>query len=302
MAILGHRSAIPERQGWVAVFCATAAFLLLVVLPARAQQPDLVPSIESGTSIVSLAGPGSGLQAVITVQNVGSGATQIAFWVRLYVGWGRGGCTNDEGTVDEVLVAMTLPPGGEVTGLTMQGALPGGISPGAYYLCAVADSRGFVAESDETNNETNAPLQVVECLADADCDDFVSCTVETCSNQVCTSAPVVCDDGSLCTVDQCSMTTGLCVFTPVSCNDGDACTVDRCDPGLGCVGDPVDCDDEDPCTADSCHSSLGCVHTAIECPAPVPVGDSTGWLLLVGLVAGLGAFGAHRLAGSAGSA
>jgi hypothetical protein len=283
----------------VALCVVVPALAALGAPPARAQQPDLVPTMESATSIASLDGPGSGLQAVVTARNVGAAATQIAFWVRLYVGFGRTGCTADLGTVDEELIAMTLPAGGEVSGVSMQGGVPAGVdSSGIYRLCVEADSHSFVTESDETNNETSSTLEVVACLSDADCNDFVNCTVETCTNNVCSSAPVVCDDGDACTTDQCSIATGSCVFTPISCNDGDACTTDTCDPELGCRADPVDCDDGDPCKADGCGSAVGCFHTPIECPVAVPVGDATGWLVLVGLVAGLGALGAHRLARS----
>lgn len=297
MSLAGDSRPDPAWEVWPLLCPVISALAILAASPAHAQQPDLVPSIDSATSIVSLEGPGSALQAVATVDNVGTAATQIAFWVRLYVGSGRGGCVVEEGTVDEVLVSVTLPAGGQATGITLQGGVPAAVDQaGPYGLCVVADSRGFVTESDETNNETHASLQVVECVTVADCNDFADCTVETCSSNVCESAPVVCDDGDLCTVDQCIEFAGGCVFTPVSCNDGDLCTTDVCDPALGCLADPVDCDDEDPCTADGCDSVLGCFHTPIDCPVAVPVNEPGGWILLVGLVAGLGALGAHRLA------
>jgi len=284
----------PRAYSLMVAIPALIMFAMMAVSAARAQQPDLIPSFESSTPVVSLSGPNSIIQATVTVDNVGDGPTPRGFWVRLYVGWGRINCAYDSGTVDEVFVTATIPAGSGVVGLSFAGFVPAGVtSQGTYRLCVAADSSGMVSESNETNNEVDTPLLVHECIAAADCDDFLVCTIETCTSNLCSSAPVVCNDGNACTADACISQLGGCVFNLLSCDDGNPCTSNSCDPATGCLFDPVDCDDQDPCTDDSCVDGLGCVHTPIACSPAVPTGSPGGWLLLFALVGGLGAFGAH---------
>jgi len=267
-------------------------------LPALAQQADLVVSMSQSTTTASLAGPNSGLQTEIAVQNVGAVSTGLSFYARFFAASiGSPPCSSELGTIDQVLVDG-LDPGELVDGIQLLGGVPGGItSPTSVDLCVEIDSTGYVTESDETNNlaVSAAPAVLVECLADADCDDFVACTVETCSENVCSSSPVTCDDGNACTEDRCEIQFDACVHEPVQCDDGDACTTDSCDPAQGCVSEPVVCDDGDPCTADACGSGIGCYHTPIECPPTVPMGGAGRSLLVLALlVAALGGLGVWR--------
>ncbi len=134
------------------------------------------------------------------------------------------------------------------------------------------------------------------CVADAQCDDGIDCTVDTCDTDtgVC-NAPTfddsVCDDGMSCTVDACAATgctnalapddtactiaggaagtcnAGVCVTGctgDAECDDGIDCTVDACDTSTGAcssVPDNTMCDDGVPCTADACSAATGCVAT-----------------------------------------
>lgn len=90
------------------------------------------------------------------------------------------------------------------------------------------------------------------CTSDAECDDGVDCTADTCT--VTTGAcrhqvvPALCPAGSSChPVRGCEM--GRPCATDEDCADGDACTTnERCDPAARvCVVDPLDGDgDGDP--------------------------------------------------------
>lgn len=74
-----------------------------------------------------------------------------------------------------------------------------------------------------------------ECVVDQDCEDFESCTLDTCVGGAC---------------ERTILTTG-------SCNDGDPCTLsDACSPQGVCTGIPRNCDDNNDCTDDSCVSGL----------------------------------------------
>ncbi len=104
-----------------------------------------------------------------------------------------------------------------------------------------------------------------ECCVAADCDDKDACTVDSCLNGKCTSAPVDCDDADACTVDTCANST--CTNQPVVCASGAAC-----DPLSGsCVVKPAsecladsDCDDDDRCTTDTCTGSA-CNFVPVVC-------------------------------------
>ena len=103
------------------------------------------------------------------------------------------------------------------------------------------------------------------CARDADCDDGVACTVDTCAGGACGHRPenTRCDDGRFCNgVERCAPELRGCApGAAPRCDDGDACTVDACDEGdnacrsvsrdLDRDGDPdracggTDCDDND---------------------------------------------------------
>src|SRR5438132_5391813 len=139
------------------------------------------------------------------------------------------------------------------------------------------------------------------CTTNAECDDALGCTVDTCDtgSNTCVHAPL-CDDGDVCTTDSCNEP-GVCTFSPVAgcchtdveCDDGSACTNDSCDTGqhicnhadtcndgLFCngvetckpdgtacdTGNPPNppCDDASICTVDTCDENLQqCTHTPV---------------------------------------
>jgi hypothetical protein len=107
---------------------------------------------------------------------------------------------------------------------------------------------------------------------DSVCNDGLFCNgVETCdpTNDCQAGTPVDCDDLNDCTIDSCDEATASCVNTPDNgaCDDGVACTVDVCDPIDGCVNTPDDgaCDDGDPCTINTCDPVNGCETAPVVC-------------------------------------
>ena len=132
------------------------------------------------------------------------------------------------------------------------------------------------------------------CTSDAECDDGLFCTQETCdkakltckytkndptcceSNKECSGFPKSCSLGwcvnHKCYVPKASME---CCDTNLACMDFDDCTIDFCDlsEGIckfvaGVTGDPsccssnVDCDDGDKCTTDTCMPDHKCSFVA----------------------------------------
>ncbi len=122
------------------------------------------------------------------------------------------------------------------------------------------------------------------------CDDGVSCTIDSCneSTDMCDHAPsdTLCSDGLFCTgVETCDVMSGCQDGPDPTCDDGVACTIDACDSGtdacthtlnhgvcsngLYCDGSEVchltqgcqdgpdpDCDDGVACTVDECNEAL----------------------------------------------
>jgi hypothetical protein len=169
---------------------------------------------------------------------------------------------------------------------------PGGIcvytpDPGAF--C----TDGFFCNGDEICNN----LGLCENQGPRDCDDGVSCTVDTCDeltaqcindprNSLCADAsfcngvelcdqvndcqagtPISCDDQISCTNDSCNEVTDSCdnVTDDGLCNDGAFCNgVESCDALAGCqAGTPVACGDGVGCTVDACdEGSDSCTNTA----------------------------------------
>jgi len=86
-----------------------------------------------------------------------------------------------------------------------------------------------------------------ECESDADCDDGLFCNgEETCVGGFCQAGtPVNCNDGVSCTVDSCNENTDSCDNVPNDdlCDDGLFCNGEEyCDAELGCQpGVPIDC-------------------------------------------------------------
>ncbi|MBX3269301.1 MAG: putative metal-binding motif-containing protein [Sandaracinaceae bacterium] len=111
------------------------------------------------------------------------------------------------------------------------------------------------------------PDGTVFCTDDAECDDGIDCTRDSCgATGTCRNIVdhAICDDGVFCNgVEQCDPSRRGCVAgTRETCNDQDVCTIDRCneetkscdrsprdldedgDPDQFCGGS--DCDDTDP--------------------------------------------------------
>ena len=96
------------------------------------------------------------------------------------------------------------------------------------------------------------------CTIDIDCDDGVFCNGgEVCDAGVCAGGtPPTCNDGVSCTADSCDAASDSCSFQPVhsTCDDGVFCNgAELCDVASGClVGSPETCNDGVSCTLDSC--------------------------------------------------
>jgi hypothetical protein len=130
------------------------------------------------------------------------------------------------------------------------------------------------------------------CTIDADCDDLVECTLDSCGvggvcehlaldelcgeGQSCTptgcragtacTSTAECDDGIACTVEQC-VAGGTCRITPLDARCSDPTPV--CDPSMGCVaesgcGSDAECDDGLACTLDACGVDRACLHDPID--------------------------------------
>ena len=106
--------------------------------------------------------------------------------------------------------------------------------------------------NETTDSCENAPL-------DSLCDDGAFCNgAETCDPALDCQAGTApdCDDGVSCTVDSCNEATDSCDNLPDNslCDDGAFCNgVETCDPALDCqAGTAPDCDDSNSCTVDSC--------------------------------------------------
>ena len=103
------------------------------------------------------------------------------------------------------------------------------------------------------------------CTSDAECDDGVVCTVDSCVSGECVRTP----DDTLCeATEMCELEAG-CVLRPpcetdAECDDGNFCNGEEtCDPATGCqAGTAPACDDGLGCTDDDCDPTDGCQHVA----------------------------------------
>ena len=98
-----------------------------------------------------------------------------------------------------------------------------------------------------------------QCVVDADCDNGAWCDgAETCNAGVCQAGTAPnCDDGISCTVDSCNEGTDSCdnVTNDGLCDNGLFCDgAETCSATLGCqAGTAPNCDDGVSCTNDSCN-------------------------------------------------
>ena len=152
-----------------------------------------------------------------------------------------------------------------------------------YDISAVADGQGTVfirwvmGPTDHTYNYggwniddvlLTGVVPVGVCLDNADCDDGIACTDNTCVSGGCVfiANDANCPgDGQFCNgVEYCDSAVG-CVSGGDPCPAGTTCNEDA-DMCIECQGD-TDCDDGVDCTDDACSSGI-CLHTPndIYCP------------------------------------
>ena len=138
------------------------------------------------------------------------------------------------------------------------------------------------------------------CSADADCDDGLSCTLETCESGTCSYAidssccatAADCSDNDLCTLDICNndstcenvpVANPACCNSAADCDDSNDCTEDICLSGQntcthkisdapGCCFKDSECDDSDACTIDSCVDNV-CGHVNDCCSSDAECDD-----------------------------
>jgi len=143
------------------------------------------------------------------------------------------------------------------------------------------------------------------CTTNAECDDTIECTVDTCgTGNLCTYTPVnaictgagescvvgvgcttmrtcttsaQCDDSIECTVDTCGAG-NVCSYTAVNalCTDP---MLSMCEIGRGCVAgetrctSSAECNDSVGCTVDTCGASGMCAHTPVDSMCDVAAGE-----------------------------
>lgn len=106
-----------------------------------------------------------------------------------------------------------------------------------------------------------AEQSCVECLADEDCDDGDSCTIDVCEDASCVYSRLACDDGVFCNGEE-SCVGGRCVTGAPPCDDGLIC-LEESQTCVQCMTDS-DCDDGDPCTWEACEDQ-SCVRIPMDC-------------------------------------
>jgi uncharacterized protein (TIGR02145 family) len=124
---------------------------------------------------------------------------------------------------------------------------------------------------DDQGNTTVGPVWSFTTMAEPDCDDGISCTVDYYDYEleICVHEPNddICNDGVFCNGQEiCDPTIGCISGTPPVLDDGIDCTIDICDEALNVVlhiPDDNACDDGDPETTDICDPELGCLHISV---------------------------------------
>jgi cysteine-rich repeat protein len=119
-----------------------------------------------------------------------------------------------------------------------------------------------------------------------DCDDGVTCTVDSCdeANDTCSNAPddTFCDDQQFCNgAEVCDLVNDCQPGTPVDCSDGVGCTDDVCDEAAdACVNDPNDANCPDDglfCNGlEFCDAVNDCSSTGDPCPAGTVCSEVSG--------------------------
>ncbi len=176
------------------------------------------------------------------------------------------------------------------------------------------DSTGYFSGGDVLSGADVADSSCIggtgeSCNSDADCDDGLACTADSCDpcNQKCHAEVSAdnclvagkcwaADDGPLPCI-RCKPETSNTGLTPTPnapCDDGDACTSETvCNDSGTCQGKAIegccevakDCDDDDACTADACDDKTKtCSHEAVAdcCSTGACCGPATGKVLPAG--------------------
>ena len=120
------------------------------------------------------------------------------------------------------------------------------------------------------------------CTSDTQCDDGVSCTVDTCDlgTGLCSNAAAdgLCDNGQFCDgVETCDAVNDCQAGTPVDCADGVGCTVDSCNEGTDACDNVADdgfCDNGQFCDGvETCDPVNDCVGGSAPCNPDTEVCD-----------------------------
>ncbi len=153
----------------------------------------------------------------------------------------------------------------------------GGVSDGCGGNC------NGVCSSGKTCNNGQCVTPADAC-ANVNCTDTDLCTVDSCSNGVCSRIPIECSSGricsngvcvnAVCTPDcegkTCGASDGCSGTCSGSCPTGQSCNANKIcvDIGVSNLCASVDCADNDTCTVDSCNPTDGsCSRINIECDA-----------------------------------
>jgi hypothetical protein len=163
------------------------------------------------------------------------------------------------------LCVLSMAGCGARSELNPEVAGSGGAGGASVSSSTVSASSSAVASSSSQSSSSSGP----PCHGDAECDDGVGCTVDTCQPTGCfhQANDQACDDGIACTTDTCQP--DGCSHEPDNqpCDDGLVCTLDYCDPVLDCQHPFTDagCDDGIACTTDTCDQATdSCVHLACD--------------------------------------
>lgn len=158
----------------------------------------------------------------------------------------------------------------------LQGETASGGAPSSTSSASTSSSAASSASSAASS--TGGP----PCLSDAECDDGVPCTVDTCEPTGCVHAPddAACDDGKLCTADTCVPGVGCQhVHSDAMCDDGIGCTLDACDAASDtCQHTACDsmCEDGVFCTGvKRCDTTHGCTAGPPACQLGFPCSTNT---------------------------
>ncbi|HEV8701325.1 MAG TPA: LamG-like jellyroll fold domain-containing protein [Candidatus Polarisedimenticolia bacterium] len=169
---------------------------------------------------------------------------------------------------------------------TASGVASGGRACAAWPGRETGQEYEWFAEVSDGELTTTGPLWTftASCSTNAECDDAIFCTTDTCNGGSCLHSPIAdccgtnaeCDDADPCTNDACNLSGHSCENTPIDCNDGRSCTgPDACVGGVcqnpytpfaGCCASPADCDDGIATTTDTCSAGT-CSNVNTACLA-----------------------------------